>query len=582
MVRVLFWKYTSVLGSRMWECRTTKETIGADDVTWPTHYARQQLNFHPEKGSMLVQITNRTGTISSIPMTEVVYLFEPDQLKPPTDCWFWDGKELNRVASCKGAPEFGSLPYKHRMAVAGSVIDQEEGPVFIINTNEEGAENVSKMKIWRFSQRAWGDEEFDSTAVALPDPQPGDPLFTGISEAALLDFTRQMKDHRKQIEEAEAALRGGDISTAAKAIRWIAKRLTGPIATGMQVTPVTGTDAPVAVISQVDTIAKMREAVKSGLTAENLNGLGNVGLGAGVADSILGSVGSAAQFMLDLQQLDSLLTDGARLGWDSPELKLKYGRHPRLSQALTMILSGTSVANAVTNLVSALGSAKDLLHLANFGASVPATLGPVLGGILGVGFVGRLSSQAHSSYKRWDTLSAVRAKAERNKGKELHPKTQALLAYAIGSSHRKYETKSVGAVASALSLASSAALGIGALGGVSLHLGTTVAVLTAANCWNPIGWGLSVAAFAVGAGLLGYRLYRKIKKGKLAEKYGFQKEEFSRKLIHRYVKQVYLDSKSHESTVLHAIVQSYGLDVTTALTKPRIAMEAIDRHIQWT
>lgn len=79
------------------------------------------------------------------------------------------------------------------------------------------------------------------------------------------------------------------------------------------------------------------------------------------------------------------------------------------------------------------------------------------------------------------------------------------LAYAIGKTHRKARTQTATAVAA----------GVGSAG--SLTLGIT-AVAGAANVWNPVGWTLLGIAAVGGAGIVGYKIYKRVTRKKRYEK----------------------------------------------------------------
>ena len=79
------------------------------------------------------------------------------------------------------------------------------------------------------------------------------------------------------------------------------------------------------------------------------------------------------------------------------------------------------------------------------------------------------------------------------------------LAYAIGKTHRKARTQTATAVAA----------GVGSAG--SLTLGIT-AIVGAANVWNPVGWTLLGIAAVGGAGVVGYKIYKRVTRKKRYEK----------------------------------------------------------------
>jgi hypothetical protein len=454
---------------------------------------------------------------------------------------------------------------------------------------------------WTPNEAPYESARFQLDWSKIADDLPASNLLPfSKDEAGIVRLVAGILAHRKSFEQAKTQLAAGKISEAADSLQGMADFLK-VIVTGMQVTPVTGTDAPAALSGQVDAAFKIVQVTGNpGLNPNDAPGITTI-MGPLEAaklagfDSLLGGVGTISQFVLDVLMIRALVKDVQDSkkypgGWKDPGIRAKYGKSPQWTAFLTAASSGTSLTLAITNALNAAKAYADLAKTANLALNIPSTLVPILSGGLGAVYTARLGAQAEQSRLQNNALAKLKKKVARAPDKTLKPLTKALLGYAIEATYRKHWTKAVGAGASAGTAASSAALGAvawattaAAASSISVPAALTAgAILATANIWNPLGWGLGIAAFVTGGVLLGYRYYRKANKAELAAEWGFSKEEFPDKLIDTYLAEIKDDAKSLDVFVLHTLLAEFGLNFLTIINNPGEAATAISRQVTWT
>jgi len=161
----------------------------------------------------------------------------------------------------------------------------------------------------------------------------------------------------------------------------------------------------------------------------------------------------------------------------------------------------------------------------------------------------------------------------------IQDRTQRLLAYAMVKAQRTRAFKA----------AESGVAAVGTVGGIVLAIGAAVA---AGNAWNPVGWGIGIAVLVLGAGLLAYKIYRKVTSRSRAKKIGFSRKEFPRELVNRYLhlkkregsttrSQRTNERRSFEILLIEGILYAYGVEPWRCMFAPDIPLlEArIARHL---
>jgi len=152
--------------------------------------------------------------------------------------------------------------------------------------------------------------------------------------------------------------------------------------------------------------------------------------------------------------------------------------------------------------------------------------------------------------------------------------TAMLLAYAASKTRRKKNVEYYEA-------------GVGALGTVGGTVLAVAAAVAAANAWNPVGWGIGIAAFALGAGMLAYEIYRKVKHEEIARR------DFPRLLIARYLhlakhqsgsrrSEHTRDRRALEIKVCESMLLAYGVEPYRCFYPREIPLleQRIARHLK--
>ncbi len=277
------------------------------------------------------------------------------------------------------------------------------------------------------------------------------------------------------------------------------------------------------------------------------------GLGVETFDASWQAIGSVIQFLLDLKNAHDTAWDIRTL--NKEQIKAKYGSGVEVGQAVTLGSDLASMSVAAANLTNtsvavenALGTISGSIatHILNGAGAYSAGVGS----LISLAQTVRFSRQAVKTKRRLDRLKAIKRLALANKGNTrlLDPETQALLGFAMRKAHRKWAIKTTSAVTASVSMTGSAVL-----------LGT-IAALGATNIWNPIGWGICIAASITGAGILVYRIHRKRTSADRAKVRGFSTAEFPMKLVNKFVREFRRDENSLMALTLGSILSAYGVD----------------------
>jgi hypothetical protein len=602
MSKLRFWDYEWVLMGGSWESRDTHVPLKSADIDWPWDWKKKK----PQKftnGDVIISMEEKgqkgsgPSSIGGLRVQDMLYYLEAEEFTPGATCWFWDGKDLacyplhqdgQPVTDAKLREE----RYQEWRGLVESVIEKER-QCLVIDRGKKLLPAAGDLEVVRFGGQTWTPNALayestrftvDWSKIASATDASEHLLPFGKSEAGIVLLVADICHQKEALAQAEKHLKEGKISKAAKAVRWLANRLTGMFVTGCQVTPVTGTDAPIAIPSLVDAGYKIDQLLKSpalkpsdapGLAADPNLGATGAAVLTGIDTTLFGLVGSISQFVLDLELIDQLLTDMYDTTkypgqWDNPAFQAKYGSWPRARALTTLVCSSGSLVTAGANALGAAKAFADAKHLCNM-VSIPYTLVPILSGILGVGYTFRMSIRSEKSRRQTLRLAKLKTKMERcpDKKLKLKDRTERLLGYAMEATYRKHWTGGVQAGASSATAASGAILTVGAM-------------VAGANCWNPVGWGLGIAAFVVGGVLIGYRFYRRVRKEALAAEWGFGKEKYPKELIDAYLEEIKDDAKSLDTFILHSILVTFGLSFVTVISKRGESEAAIERQITWT
>jgi hypothetical protein len=590
MSKVRFWDYK---GDDLWLCRETGVPIKTPDIDWPLDGGPKPGRFL--RGDILIQIEEKGQmTIGGLRQQDLVAYIRYNTVPQHTDGWFYDGKKLARYLlyskSAAACPEQHEKEYQARKASVETMVPLGDRQLFFLNMNATSQQDTGFLLMCHFLSNSWTNNEEHYTSAEFTvdwakissDSQSNRLYPYAKDELRVLKAIKEVARKEKPVLELQAALKTGDLDKAVDRVDLIDKAIN-VLLPGMQYSPTTGMDAPLSALSQVDAGFKAVQALQDPtLTADTAPGLGTVldsqrVANVGGLDSALCVLGSLLQLRQDLKLYRMMKKDAADTkqypkGWDDPAFKAKYGKCPQATALLNNVGSAMSVGMAIVNTLSTLKSAKFLDQapvLFRLADNIPGWVLPAATAVLGTGYAVRLGKQAHKSGKQWKALARLKRQMEACQDKRLKPDTLALLAFAVEGTHRKHWTKGLASGASAVTAASSAAL-------------TAAALIAGANIWNPIGWGLGIAAFVMGGVLQGYRLYRRNNQAEFDKKRTFKKDQFPTKLIAQFLLEANANPGSLDVYVLYTILAEFGLSLPTVLFHRVEAETAVLRQVTWT
>lgn len=356
-------------------------------------------------------------------------------------------------------------------------------------------------------------------------------------------LSHQLYKHRSKLEAAFKCA-ADDPETAAQAFAEVIK--------GATPSPTQGHNVIHSLNGIIDDCAKLIQVIGGAAIDDASGPTGGFGQGVGAVDGAWQAVGSYLTYISDVcHAMKVWETEKAQ----RPDL---YGDNPKkraVASAATSALKFASTTFKTTEGIYQIATASS--------NTVAALAGPAAaaGGIASIVAAARNFHQAYKSGVRLKALQSVNMirNTELPPGVVMKKDTQQLLDYALSKTRRKMHVKTYeGGVAT-----------VGALGAI----GTTTAVIliaagvAAANAWNPVGWGIGIAVFAAGAGMLGYKIYRKY----FAKK-SIKRSEFPKMLVSRYLHLCVhhrpgglrsaktKDRRSMELRVLEGILAAYGVE----------------------
>jgi hypothetical protein len=438
--------------------------------------------------------------IRSIPRRRVFGVVPARLVPADSDVWFWDGTEshdgFHLIYHRRGTREERSERYREQRAQIQAVLPEDalilkQGYVVILQsetraivfTKETRHEEVHiEVSEGRVNMSVGQDDDFDHGQI-------------------LAMLATQLHRNRQKLL---SAFQSEDPETAAQAVVEFIK--------GATPSPTQGSNVLHSLPSVIDDIAKLREVVQCNVDQADAEGVtGGFGQGVGVVDLGWQSVGSVLTYMSDVVQAAKVSQT------DKSQRKDLFGAN---AQKRAWASVGTSGSKSVSTIVKAFDG---INQVANSTSSITQFAGTAsgFGAVAAAVTMCRSFHQARKANARQRALKKMQrlqTGAADDSGKALHvrPETAELLAYATNKVTRKKRVKIYeGSVA-----------GLSVVGGTIL---TVAAAVAAANAWNPVGWGIGIAAFILGTGMLVYKIYRKAKKKSI------QRGDFPRLLVGRYL-----------------------------------------------
>ncbi len=543
---IRIWRYRS----GVWQYRTTSSSRENQDLA-ATAVATTA---PPREDDWLVQAlpTGSNGKVQSIGADHIIATFPDARMPKDGNVWHWDGDELRRIYHRSTKVDRESRVEEVSAALAGYDAD-DELVIFFRGVNQH-------CFVLHCKTNAWEEAELEETMGTLELTAAG-----GENEDALLDsddqalivVAQRLARREREIRRAIQAADDGDEDTALR----IVGQAVHEVLMGAEPAPVQGHNVLTSLPSVIDNVEKLDSLVKGHETLKQVSdskrsgGTGDFGTGVGLVDGTWQAVGSIVAFFTSV-------VEGAKMNQLSHgDRQAKHGHNARGRQALTVGTHGMKSASTTAAAVEAIGK------VASFSTSVPSPLTPVIGTLTGLIATTRSSIQADKSRRR---VAKLKRALEQHSG-SIDYDVQRLLAYAMRKSKRKFGTRTAEATTAAFGTAGSTILIVGA-------------VLAGANAWNPVGWGIGIAVFIAGAGLLTYKIVRKGTSNRRAERRGFSRTEFPAKLLDEFHRQFGRSPKSSNTLVLYSVLQAYGVHPIDILASPTTevsrARDRIARHLK--
>jgi hypothetical protein len=438
--------------------------------------------------------------IRSIPRSRVFGVVPARLVPPDSDVWYWDGHDsvdgFHRIYHRRGTQSEREQRYREQRAQMQAALPDDalvlkQGHVVILQ---------SETKAIVFSKETRHEEVHFEVSEGQVNMRVGmDDDFDHGQVLAML--ATQLHRNRQRLL---SAFQSEDPETAAQAVVEFIK--------GATPSPTQGSNVAHSLPSVIDDIAKLREVVQCNIDQADAEGVtGGFGQGVGVVDLGWQSVGAVLTYMSDIAHAAKVAhTDKARR-------KDVFGANAR-TRAWASV--GTSYSKSVSTITKAFDGINQVATSTSSITQFAATASG-FGAVAAAVTMCRSFHQARKANARQRALrkmERLQQGATDDSGKALHirPETAELLAYATQKVTRKKRVKIYeGGVA-----------GLGVVGGTIL---TVAAAAAAANAWNPVGWGIGIAAFILGSGMLIYKIYRK------AKKKAIQRADFPRLLVGRYL-----------------------------------------------
>lgn len=484
-----------------------------------------------------------------IPKAEVLAVISDTRIPPDGDAWYFDGVELHRVYRRTESPDKAL-----RQAEVAAAIDAEfDKPQLVFYRGDE------RPLVYHLDTGEWEKVEIESWSetldVSSTAPEPSGSL-TDAEELLLVTIAKRLTASKKEVEKIVRKNKEGDYEGAAKLVRSVVHE----VITGAEPAPVQGHNVihsmpgVINQIEQLDALARQQQSLASVQAEGRPTATGGFGTGVGLVDGTWQAVGSLTAFFTSVVESYKLCN------LDSPDRQAKHGANARSRQLITVATHGVKGATTSAQAIEAIGK------VAAFSTAVPSTLAPIAGVITGTIATVRSSVQADKSRRRMARLKKL---LEDKSGGELHEDVQALLAYGMRKAKRKFAFKTAEATTGAVSAVASGVLIVGA-------------VVAGANAWNPVGWGIGIAVFVAGAGLLTYKIVRKVTSDRRARKRKFTRKDYPGLLLQCYLKFFGTDPYGRETLVLHEVLAAYGvraLEVISDAAEVVRAEARIARHL---
>ncbi len=536
--------------------------LSESDVEYPAGLPR------PSQGDFLFQqVPARPhDPPTGIRGAEIFGVVPNSKVPSDSDVWYWNGADqqddaFTRIHRRRGRSEERAARRSDQLARIQAAVDPDataEGQVIILL---DGGSLLTFSKGGKpqevYLEASEGTIDWAGALTAGDYDEFG--LLTLLSAGLTANKDRLMAAFKDSDE--------GRVEAAGKAVLEVIQGATPG--------PTQGHNVAHSLPAALDDIHKLHEICHSNVASDEASGfIGGFGQGVGVVDNGWQALGSLLTFM------ENCLTAYKVQKASGRERDDRFGGRAVSGAAASIISSGSKTAAGGMKAFEAI---RTLSSAAPTAVSIGVTasgLGAVTSAIALVRGVHQ-TRKAHKRVKALKAMDALKKEAGHGEGNVIviRGETERLLAYAMAKAQRKRAFKA----------AESGVAATGTVGGIVLAVGATVAASTA---WNPVGWGIGIAVLALGAGLLTYKIYRRVTSSSRAKKIGFSREQFPRELVKRYLhlksregsttrSQRTNERRSFEILLVEAILYAYGVEPWRCLFAPDIPLlEArIARHL---
>jgi hypothetical protein len=496
----------------------------------------------------MVRPSRVNDPVTRIRRKEIAAVIPAAKIPADGDVWHFDGAELHRVYRRSASPDADD----RRAEVASAINGGSEHPQIVFYRGD------SRPMVYHLDTREWEYVDIErvegevDVAEAAPDAWGG---LIEDDERLLITVAKRFAAAERKLRDLVKAREAGDDESAAKLLASV----THEVIMGAEPAPVQGHNVlhglpgMIDKIEQLDALIRRKQSLEAVSDSNRATATGDFGTGVGLVDGAWQSVGSLTAFVTDSWKAVKI----AKLSRD--ERSAKHGANARSRALLTVATHGAKASATTAAAIEAIGK------VATFSTAVPTTLTPITGAITGVVATVRSSIQADKSRRRMGRLQRLLKQS----GAEIAEDVQALLAYGMRKAGRKFKFKTGEASVAAL----------GTVGSTILIVG---AVVAGANAWNPVGWGIGIAVTIAGAGLLTYKIWRKVTSAKRARKRGFSRDEFPTMLVEKFLHYMKIDPHSIDTQVLLETLAAYGvraLELLVNVAAIPLAVKRIKRHL---
>jgi len=496
---IRIWRY-EVPGGGSWQYHSKSQqrgdhSIPATSVTMPSG------SNPPADGDFLFEaISTQTANLAAqthIQQKDIFAHVPKRYVSDTTDIWFWEGSSqpgpddgLSRIYVRRGDSEARSQRKEEQRAQIKAAMPAQAIEGLVVIPQDD------KKVIYFARSGAPVEEILEVEEGQYQIPPPGSPEFNNGVFLAVMACS--LNKNRKKLEKAFASA-PDDPETAAQVVIEVIK--------GAAPAPTQGHNVAHSLTSVIDDIGKCQQVVSENVDSANVKGVtGDFGASFGAVDGTWQAMGSILSYMSDICHAAEVANTQTSLRQDH------FGHNAKL-RAWTGV--GTSFSKACGTTYKTIDAFNQIATGAS-SLTVLAGSAAGAGGIVSCITMTRSFWQGHKASQREAALRRAGA-IQGSKDVKMKNTTTELLAYAINKSKRKKRVKrSEGVIAGASTVSSGVLLAV-------------AAGAAAANCWNPVGWGIGIAVFVAGSGMLIYKIYRKLKTKDIVRK------DFPRLLVNRFL-----------------------------------------------